>query len=48
VIGMAGQTNYSASKAGLIGLTKALAKEVARFGVRRRIADRAQDSSRPI
>jgi 3-oxoacyl-[acyl-carrier protein] reductase len=34
VIGMAGQTNYSASKAGLIGLTKALAKEVARFGVR--------------
>jgi 3-oxoacyl-[acyl-carrier protein] reductase len=34
VIGMAGQTNYSASKAGVIGLTKALAKEVARFGVR--------------
>lgn len=34
VIGMAGQTNYSASKAGVIGLTKALAKEVVRFGVR--------------
>ena len=34
VIGLAGQTNYSASKAGVIGFTKALAKEVARFGVR--------------
>jgi 3-oxoacyl-[acyl-carrier protein] reductase len=34
VIGLAGQTNYSASKAGVIGLTKALAKEVVRFGVR--------------
>lgn len=29
VVGMAGQSNYSASKAGLIGLTKALAREVA-------------------
>lgn len=29
VVGLAGQSNYSASKAGLIGLTKALAKEVA-------------------
>jgi 3-oxoacyl-[acyl-carrier protein] reductase len=34
VIGMAGQTNYSASKAGVIGFTKALAKEVARFDIR--------------
>jgi 3-oxoacyl-[acyl-carrier protein] reductase len=32
--GMAGQVNYSASKAGLIGMTKSLAKEVGRFGVR--------------
>src|ERR1043165_7554569 len=29
VIGMAGQANYSASKAGMIGMTKAIAKEVA-------------------
>lgn len=33
-IGMAGQANYSASKAGVIGFTKALAKEMARFKVR--------------
>ncbi|HTG14100.1 MAG TPA: SDR family NAD(P)-dependent oxidoreductase, partial [Blastocatellia bacterium] len=33
VVGMAGQTNYSASKAGLIGFTKALAKEVATQGI---------------
>ncbi|WP_175998020.1 SDR family oxidoreductase [Burkholderia stabilis] len=32
--GNAGQTNYSATKAALIGLTRSLALEVARFGVR--------------
>jgi len=31
--GQAGQTNYSASKAGMIGLTKALAREVASRGI---------------
>ncbi len=34
VIGNAGQTNYSASKAGLIGFTKSLAREVAGRGVK--------------
>lgn len=29
VVGMLGQANYSASKAGMIGLTKAMAKEIA-------------------
>ncbi|MFC8529995.1 3-oxoacyl-ACP reductase FabG [Nocardia sp. NPDC057227] len=33
-VGLAGQTNYSAAKAGIVGLTKAAAKEVARFNVR--------------
>ncbi len=32
--GKFGQTNYSAAKAGVIGLTKALARETARFGIR--------------
>jgi len=34
VIGMAGQSAYAASKAGVIGFTKALAREVAPLGVR--------------
>ena len=34
LIGMPGQTNYSASKAGMIGFTRSLAKEVARFDIR--------------
>ncbi|MGW3207779.1 3-oxoacyl-[acyl-carrier-protein] reductase [Streptomyces sp. NPDC001135] len=34
VYGNPSQANYSASKAGIIGLTKALAKEVGRFGIR--------------
>jgi 3-oxoacyl-[acyl-carrier protein] reductase len=32
-IGNAGQTNYAASKAGVIGFTKALAREVAKRGI---------------
>ncbi len=33
-IGISRQTNYSASKAGIIGLTKSLAKEVASYNIR--------------
>ncbi|MEV5749562.1 3-oxoacyl-ACP reductase FabG [Actinoallomurus sp. NPDC052308] len=33
-VGMAGQTNYSAAKAGIVGMTKAAAKELAYLGVR--------------
>jgi 3-oxoacyl-[acyl-carrier protein] reductase len=33
LIGNAGQTNYSASKAGLIGLTRSLSKELAKRNV---------------
>ena len=33
-VGMIGQTNYSAAKAGIVGLTKAAAKETAHHGIR--------------
>jgi 3-oxoacyl-[acyl-carrier protein] reductase len=33
-VGNFGQTNYSAAKAGMVGLTKAAAKELARAGIR--------------
>jgi len=33
VLGAFGQTNYAASKAGIIGFTKALAKEVGKYGI---------------
>jgi 3-oxoacyl-[acyl-carrier protein] reductase len=33
-VGLVGQTNYSAAKAGIVGLTKAAAKELARHNVR--------------
>ena len=33
-VGLIGQTNYSAAKAGIVGLTKAAAKELAHRGVR--------------
>lgn len=34
VVGIAKQVNYSSAKAGIVGLTKALAKEVAHYGIR--------------
>ena len=34
IVGNAGQANYAASKAGLIGFTKSLAKELAPRGIR--------------
>ncbi|CAM5479864.1 3-oxoacyl-(Acyl-carrier-protein) reductase OS=Streptomyces sp. ACT-1 OX=1609288 GN=SACT1_3497 PE=4 SV=1 [Streptomyces griseus subsp. griseus] len=34
VYGNATQTNYAASKAGIIGLSRSLAKEVGRYGIR--------------
>jgi 3-oxoacyl-[acyl-carrier protein] reductase len=33
-VGFFGQTNYSAAKSGIVGLTKAAAKELARYGIR--------------
>ena len=34
IMGNAGQANYAASKAGLIGMTKSVAREVASVGIR--------------
>ena len=34
IMGNAGQANYAASKAGLIGMTKSVAREVAAIGIR--------------
>jgi len=33
IIGLSGQVNYAASKAGIIGFTKSLAREVAKLGI---------------
>jgi 3-oxoacyl-[acyl-carrier protein] reductase len=33
-VGLPGQTNYSAAKAGIVGMTKAAAKELAHLGIR--------------
>lgn len=33
LLGLAGQTHYAAAKAGVIGFTRALAREVGRFGI---------------
>jgi 3-oxoacyl-[acyl-carrier protein] reductase len=33
-VGMVGQTNYSAAKAGIVGMTKAASKELAHLGIR--------------
>jgi 3-oxoacyl-[acyl-carrier protein] reductase len=33
LVGIAGQTNYCASKSGIIGFTRALAKEAAKLGI---------------
>jgi 3-oxoacyl-[acyl-carrier protein] reductase len=46
VVGMAGQSNYSASKAGMIGLTKSLAREVASRSLPREVD--GADSARSL
>ena len=44
VMGNAGQTNYSASKAGVIGLTKAAARELAAKNMTEKLSDRVRDT----
>ena len=47
IAGQAGQTNYSASKAGVIGFTKALAREVGSLGIGQHVVDLAAGRSIP-
>ena len=45
-VGFVGQTNYSAAKAGIVGLSKAAAKEVAHLGVRVNVIQPGPDPHR--